>query len=136
MSTEFLTRCRDFPNVWKKHSPGSLSARHWNGARLCRRPAAARGKFEGVGSLQRAAVGRGRHSRAPVPTARGAGRMRGHANSTVSGALEPWTMGNSSIAGLLLLGLVANADAAPAFRASRLEEMDAAIIQAIAEKNI
>src|SRR5437870_2987278 len=39
---------------------------HWNGARRCRRPAAARGKFEGVGSLPRAAAGRGRHSRAPV----------------------------------------------------------------------
>ena len=47
-------------------------------------------------------------------------------------ALNP----HASIAGLLLLGLVANAGAAPAFRASRLEEMDAAITQAIAEKNI
>ncbi len=53
-------------------APGSLCPRHWNGARLCRRPAAARGKFEGVGSLPRAAVGRGRHSRAPIATACGA----------------------------------------------------------------
>src|SRR5881397_3616640 len=45
----------------------ALSPRCWNGARLCRRPAAARGKFEGVGSLPRAAAGRGRHSRAPFP---------------------------------------------------------------------
>src|SRR5216117_1882007 len=66
MSTELLTRCRDFRNVWKKHGPGSLCPCQRNGARLCRRPAAARGKFEGVGSLQRAAVGRGRHGRAPA----------------------------------------------------------------------
>src|SRR6266516_4139299 len=49
-------------------APGSLCPRHWNGARLCRRPAAARGKFEGVGSLPRAAAGRGRHNRAPIAT--------------------------------------------------------------------
>ena len=75
-STERLTRCRDFRNVWKKPGPGSLSPRHWNGARLCRRPAAARGKFEGVGSLPRAAAGRGRHSRAPFQQ-RGRGQGEG-----------------------------------------------------------
>src|SRR5439155_13519805 len=37
-----------------------------NGARLCRRPAAARGKFESVGNVRRAAAGRGRPSRAPL----------------------------------------------------------------------
>src|SRR6266487_3375718 len=49
-STELLTRCRDFRNGWKKHGPGSLCPRHWNAARLCRRPAAARGKFEASGA--------------------------------------------------------------------------------------
>src|SRR5438552_14260215 len=62
-------------------APGSLCPRHWNGARLCRRPAAARGKFEGVGSLPGAAAGRGRHSRAPLqqrgePAGRGAVLIR------------------------------------------------------------
>src|SRR6059036_2692512 len=68
MSNELLTPVQGFSQRVEEAWPGSLSLRLGNGARLCRRPAAARGKFEGVASLQRAAAGRGRHSRAPFPS--------------------------------------------------------------------
>ena len=67
-----------------------LSPHHWNGARLCRRPAAARGKVEGVGSVLRLVE----DDTAALRSMRNSGKAdRGLTRDLVAGPGEPGKFG-------------------------------------------